>query len=179
MISVVKEDMLTADVDLIVNAANTHMEHMGGIAGAIRKAAGPRLVIESKRQRPVPTGAAIVTSAGNMRRADGTPYQGVVHVVGPIWGGGSFDERKLLHLAHRSALVKAHELADALARPVSIAFPAVSCGIFGFPIAEAAPIAVRAAATYIDHFNVHEIRFCLLDDLHVEHYTRALEAMQR
>jgi O-acetyl-ADP-ribose deacetylase (regulator of RNase III) len=182
-VEVVKGDLLDQpDLDLIVNAANTHMWHGGGIAGAIRRAGGPDLEKDSQRQRPVPTGGAITSVAGNLH------YKAVVHAVGPIYDGGGHNEMELLRKAHLSALHEAHKwsLADGLRRvqageqnvendSVSIGFPAISCGIFHFPVWLAAPIAVSAVRSIPANWNIGTVRFCLLDDDHVAAFESALE----
>lgn len=159
-----------SDLDFIVNAANTHLEHMGGIAGAISRAGGEIIQRESRKLRPVATGNAVMTPAGAL------PFEGVIHAVGPIWNGGDYEERKLLHLAHMSALQQAHRWAyeNERADGVRVGFPAISCGIFGFPVEQAAPIAVACANQYLPHVLVSEVRFCLLDDAHMDAYVKAL-----
>jgi putative ATPase len=172
-ITVIEGDLLAQDdLDFIVNAANTHLEHMGGIAGAILRAGGDIIQWESRKKRPVATGNAVITTAG------GLPFKGVIHTVGPIWNGGDYEERKLLHLAHMSALMQAHRWAydNQRADGVRVGFPAVSCGIFGFPVRQAAPIAVNCARQYQPHVLVSEVRFCLLDPEHLAAYQAAHKA---
>jgi O-acetyl-ADP-ribose deacetylase (regulator of RNase III) len=187
-IVVVEGDLLKQDVDVIVNPANTHLEHMGGLAGAIVRAGGrvkvpsefeealradvkrPEYVIqaESRKLRPVPTGGAVATTAGDL------PFKAVVHAVGPIWHGGDYFEEPLLRLAHLSAC------AEAVARGATrVGFPAVSCGIFGFPVRRAAPIAVRAARDALNAFGTLElVLFALTDDGHADAFREALSDAQ-
>jgi O-acetyl-ADP-ribose deacetylase (regulator of RNase III) len=171
-IKVVTGDLLTQDVDAIVNAANTHLMHGAGVAGAIAKAAGPAIHEESAKLRPVPTGGAVFTTAGEL------PFKAVVHAVGPVWGQGEFEEATLLRYAHRSAIIQA-----ARAGAQSVAFPAISCGIFGYPVEEAAPIALSAAVEgmrYVEDAGreITEVRFVLREeDGYYEAFAAALEAL--
>jgi O-acetyl-ADP-ribose deacetylase (regulator of RNase III) len=162
-VTVVQDDLLAQDVDVIVNAANTHMEHMGGIAGLIAGRAGLDLVQESKAKRPVATGGAILTTAGRL------PQKGVIHAVGPIWNGGDYAERALLWRAHRSVfeLVRDHGFE-------SVGIPAISCGIFGFPVEEAAPLAMDCAYHFVSAHPEVEVRFCLFSDDHMEAFSKRL-----
>lgn len=167
MIEVLKGDLLTQDVDVIVNAANTHLIHGAGIAGAITKAGGPSIQRESNAKRPIPTGAATTTTAGDL------PFKAIVHAVGPVWGGGDYDEDRLLRFAHKSAVIHAARVGAK-----SMAFPAISCGIFGFPADRAAPIAVKAVrdALKMPALGVAEVRFVLLGDAIYDAYEKALLA---
>lgn len=168
-IEIVEGDLLKADTDVIVNAANTHLAHMGGIAGAISRAAGPQLDRESKQKRPVPTGGAAITTAGKL------PFKAVIHAVGPIWRGGSYQEMELLRKAYISAMRAARVLAqDWSEEPIrSVGFPAISCGIFHFPVDLAAPIAVNALRE-CESLGI-DAKFYLLDPDHVAAFTAALK----
>jgi len=131
-------DITTLAVDAIVNAANEALAPGGGVCGAIHRAAGPGLAEECSRLAPCPTGEARVTSAYDLQ----TRY--VIHAVGPVWRGGGADEDALLSSCYRSALELARE------RDVrSIAFPAISTGIYGFPIDRATRIAVRTVREWL------------------------------
>lgn len=116
-------DMTREEVDAIVNAANTHLAHGGGLAGAIVRAGGEVIQEESDRIAPVPVGGAKATSAGNL------PCRWVIHAVGPRWGEG--DEEAKLRSAVRASLDEAARL-----RARSVSLPAISTGIFGYPVAE-------------------------------------------
>lgn len=124
-------DITTLAVDAIVNAANTDLTPGGGVCGAIHRAAGPELALACARARPCPTGQARLTPAF------GLPARFVIHAVGPVWQGGNADESQLLASAYRASLALARENAVR-----SIAFPAVSTGIYGYPLAAATAIAV-------------------------------------
>jgi len=124
-------DITTLAVDAIVNAANTGLARGGGVCGAIFRAAGPELDEACARVAPCPTGQARLTPGF------GLPATFAIHAVGPVWRGGNAGERELLAQAYRSALTLAR--AERLG---SIAFPAISTGIYGYPLREATAIAV-------------------------------------
>jgi O-acetyl-ADP-ribose deacetylase (regulator of RNase III) len=147
---VVRGDLLEQPVDAIVNAANGHLAHGGGVAGIISRAAGPALQAESdaliQRKGPLPTGAAAVTSAGKL------PFKGVIHAVGPRYGEGD-EERKLVE-ALSSAFALAVEKGW-----TSVAFPAVSAGIFSVPL----DVCARAYLAAARASRLSKVRLCLRD----------------
>ncbi len=166
MIAVVRGDITTEDVDAIVNAANTALRPGGGVDGAITRAAGPAAladrerVIRERARPPLPTGEAVATIGGDL------VARWIIHTAGPIYSGAPGDAR-LLAACHASSLAVADELG---AR--TIAFPAISTGVYGYPVDEAAPIAVaaiRASAT-----RVEEVRFVLFDERTFAAFERAL-----
>jgi O-acetyl-ADP-ribose deacetylase (regulator of RNase III) len=124
-------DITTLDVDAIVNAANESLAPGGGVCGAIHRAAGPQLAAACAMVAPCPAGEARVTPGFGLRA------RFVVHAVGPVWRGGSHGEAELLASAYRAAITAAVE-----AGVTRIAFPAISTGIFGFPLQQATDIAV-------------------------------------
>jgi len=124
-------DITTLKVDGIVNAANTELAPGSGVCGAIHHAAGPELAAACARLAPCPTGEARITPGF------GLPARYVIHAVGPVWHGGSHGEPELLASAYRASL--AHARAKGLE---SIAFPAISTGIYGYPLAAATAVAV-------------------------------------
>ena len=124
-------DITTLSVDAIVNAANTDLAPGGGVCGAIHRAAGPELAAACARVAPCPTGEARVTP-GFLLQA-----RFVIHAVGPVWHGGSHGEPELLASAYRASLALARSRSLA-----SIAFPALSTGIYGYPLAAATAVAV-------------------------------------
>jgi O-acetyl-ADP-ribose deacetylase (regulator of RNase III) len=138
MLEVVQADITTLSIDIIVNAANERMLGGGGVDGAIHRAAGPQLydaclaVPEVRRGVRCPTGESRITPAFHL------PAKYVIHTVGPVWRNGTHGEPVLLAACYRTALELAHQHT---AR--SIAFPAISCGAYGYPLDDAASIAVR------------------------------------
>jgi O-acetyl-ADP-ribose deacetylase (regulator of RNase III) len=124
-------DITTLDVDAIVNAANTELAPGGGVCGAIHRAAGPELAAACARVAPCPTGEARITPGFRL------PARFVIHAVGPVWRGGANDEPALLASAYRASLALAGR--EGLS---SIAFPAISTGIYGYPLGAATSVAV-------------------------------------
>ena len=130
-IEIIRADITSLSVDAIVNAANSTLLGGGGVDGAIHRAAGPELLVECQAIGGCPTGEARITKGYNL------PARHVIHTVGPIWHGGTEGEHQLLASCYINSLKLAvsHNVS-------SIAFPAISCGVFGFPIAEAAKISI-------------------------------------
>ena len=151
MITFVVGDLTAQKVDAIVNAANEALAPGGGVCGAIRRAGGDEIFEECASLGGCSTGDAKATGAGRL------PARYVIHAVGPVWHGGGHGEAELLGSAYRRSLEVAEELGCR-----TIAFPALSTGIYGYPAELAAPIAVAAARELEDRFD--EIRFVFLDD---------------
>jgi O-acetyl-ADP-ribose deacetylase (regulator of RNase III) len=156
-ITFVVGDLTAQRVDAIVNAANEALAPGAGVCGAIRRAGGDAIFQECARLGGCATGDAKATGAGRL------PARYVIHAVGPVWSGGESGEAELLASAHRRALEVAAELGSR-----TIAFPALSTGIYGYPPELAAPVAVGAARELEKRFD--EIRFVFLDDAMRELY---------
>src|SRR5262245_39139060 len=136
MLRIVQADITTLDVDAIVNAANESLAPGGGVCGAIHRAAGPELAAACAKIGGCPTGSARITPGFELTARH------VIHAVGPVWSGGGSGEDDLLASAYRTCF----EIAEKF-RLGSIAFPAISTGIYGFPRERATPIALREIAT--------------------------------
>ncbi len=153
----VRGDITTLDVDAIVNAANELMRGGGGVDGAIHVAAGPDLLQEEIEEHPdgCPTGEARVTSGHNL------PARWIIHAVGPRWYGGDRGEPKLLASCYRNSL-----RAASLTGARSVAFPAISTGIFGYPPADAARVAVNSVREFLerDDHGIDEVVLVGFDD---------------
>jgi O-acetyl-ADP-ribose deacetylase len=161
-IELVRGDITEARVDAIVNAANSSLLGGGGVDGAIHRAGGPEILAECRTLGGCDTGDAKATTAGRL------PARYVIHAVGPVWHGGGHGEPELLASCYRRAI----EVAAGLGCR-SVAFPAISTGIYGYPVERAAPTAIGATREALDaHPEVELARFVLFSD---DHY-RVFEA---
>lgn len=149
-LQVVEADITTLTVDAIVNAANTTLLGGGGVDGAIHRAAGPKLLAECRTLGGCETGDARITAGYAL------PARHVIHTVGPVWRGGGEGEAQLLASCYRRSL----ELAAAHGL-TTIAFPAISTGVYGFPVAPAAGIAITTVAECLSGgSSISEVMFC-------------------
>ncbi|MBI9102971.1 MAG: O-acetyl-ADP-ribose deacetylase [Spirochaetales bacterium] len=143
-LKVIQGDITTLKVDAIVNAANSTLMGGGGVDGAIHREGGPSILTACKEIRNhryrdgLPPGKAVITDAGKL------PADYVIHTVGPVWGGGRQDEVKILEAAYRNTLLLAEETGIN-----TIAFPAISTGVYGFPKELAAPIVYNVIKTHL------------------------------
>ena len=155
-------DITAESVDAIVNAANGQLAPGGGVCGAIHAGGGPSIAAECRRIGQCPTGGAVATTAGTL------PARFVVHAVGPVWQGGGRGEAELLASAYRSALDEAARVGAC-----SIAFPAISTGIYGYPREEATNVAVDAVRNWKGE-GVQLVRFVCFDRATLAAYEAAL-----
>lgn len=163
-VEVVQADITTLAVDVIVNAANTSLLGGGGVDGAIHRAAGPQLLEECRGLGGCPTGEARITRGYRL------PAAWVVHTPGPVWRGGGANEDALLAASYRNSLVLAR---DHEAR--SVAFPAISTGVYGFPIERAAAIAVETVLGFLAENALPEgVIFCCFSKADAEVFRRAV-----
>jgi O-acetyl-ADP-ribose deacetylase len=168
-ITLQRADITTLPVDAIVNAANQSLAGGGGVDGAVHRAGGPEIMRELRaRYDGCPTGSAVITGAGRM------PAQHVIHAVGPRWRDGEHDEPELLRAAYRNAFRIAADQGCA-----TVAAPSISTGIYGFPVEQAAPIALEEAraALSVAGTPLRQILFALFSERDLAVYAAALAAL--
>ncbi|GIX17904.1 MAG: macro domain-containing protein [Rhodothalassiaceae bacterium] len=168
-VTVVRGDITKQEVDAVVNAANPELAPGGGVSGAIHRAAGPQLWRACQPLAPCPTGEARITPGFNL------PARFVIHTVGPVWRGGLEGEAAALARAYQNSLRLAAEYGLE-----SIAFPAISTGIYGYPLDEAARVAVDAIRCWWEEEGkagpVRDIRIVAFDERTAAAFARALAA---
>jgi len=164
-IEIVAADITTLAVDAIVNAANTSLLGGGGVDGAIHRAAGPELLAECRTLGGCETGRAKITRGYRL------PARWVIHAVGPVWRDGSHGEPELLASAYRESLRLAAEH-DAR----TVAFPAISCGVYGYPVDKAAAIAVSEVRRFLDaDERIERVTLTCFGPAVLQAYRRALQ----
>lgn len=171
LLELVQGDITEQSVDAIVNAANSALAGGGGVDGAIHRAGGPSLMEETRQKYPegCPTGNAVATAAGNL------PARYVLHAVGPVWRGGQSGERELLKSAYSRCLELAREL-----ECNSIAFPAISTGVYGYPMDLAAEDSLSTVcADLTEHDTPQLVRFVLFGAGAYGAFARVLEGLSR
>jgi O-acetyl-ADP-ribose deacetylase (regulator of RNase III) len=160
-------DITKETTDAIVNAANQHLAGGGGVDGAIHRAGGPIIMKECRKIGGCPTGQAVITTGGNLK----AKY--VIHTVGPRYQGGIKEEARLL----KSVYLESLKLASAR-KIKSIAFPAISTGIYGYPVHEAAHIALKTTMDYLkEHSDIELVHFVLFDHTTYNIFTEELRKL--
>ena len=173
-LSLIEGDITKQATDAIVNAANPSLMGGGGVDGAIHRAGGPAILEECRqivsRQGRLPTGKAVITTAGNLKAKN------VIHTVGPVWRGGKQGESSLLVSAYRESLKVAEE--NNLS---SVSFPSISTGAYGYPVAEAAKAAISTVASFLKEHaaSLREVVFVLFDHATFEAYSSVLAEMAK
>jgi O-acetyl-ADP-ribose deacetylase len=165
-VELVEGNIVEQQVDAIVNAANSRLAGGGGVDGAIHRQAGPSIMRETDRLYPdgCPTGSAVISGAGRL----GAKH--VLHAVGPVWSGGGHGEPELLASAHRRCLELAVEHGCQ-----SIAFPAISTGVYGYPVELAAVVTLQTVCSFLEqHRQPQLVRFVLFDKWAYQAFARAL-----
>ncbi len=168
-LAIIQGDITQQATDAIVNAANPSLMGGGGVDGAIHRSGGPAILEECKqivaRQGRLPTGQAVITTGGNLKA------RFVVHTVGPVWHGGTEREPELLASAYRESLKVASE--NSLS---SISFPSISTGAYGYPLAEAAKVAITTVASFLKEgiTSIKEVVFVLFDPVTFRCYSSVL-----
>jgi O-acetyl-ADP-ribose deacetylase (regulator of RNase III) len=148
---IVEGDITKEETDAIVNAANSGLRGGGGVDGAIHRAGGPAIMEECRKIGCCPTGQAVITTGGNLKA------RYVIHTVGPVYGGGNRNEAGLLKSAYLESLKLASEKGLK-----SVSFPAISTGAYGYPLNEAARIALKTAIEYLtEHPQIERVNFVL------------------
>ncbi len=166
-ISLVKGDITHEETDAIVNAANSHLAGGGGVDGAIHRAGGPEIMAQCRKIGGCPTGSAVITTGGRIK----AKY--VIHAVGPVYRDGKRGEEELLRSAYESSLRLAVERGLK-----SIAFPSISTGAYGYPVEEAARVALKTVMDFVKKHKVLElVRFVLFSERDLDVYSKALEEL--
>jgi O-acetyl-ADP-ribose deacetylase (regulator of RNase III) len=171
-LAIIQGDITRQATDAIVNAANSGLMGGGGVDGAIHRAGGPAILEECKRivaqQGRLPTGQAVITTGGNLK----AKY--VIHTVGPVWHGGAKGEAALLESAYAESLKLA-----AANKLSGLSLPSISTGAYGYPLAEAAGIALRTTKAFLSQQpgSLREVVFVLFDDNSYQAYAQALEGL--
>jgi O-acetyl-ADP-ribose deacetylase (regulator of RNase III) len=172
-LSLVKGDITRQSTEAIVNAANSGLMGGGGVDGAIHRAGGPAILEKCRKivekQGRLPAGKAVITTAGHL------PAEYVIHTVGPVWHSGNRNEAELLASSYRESLSLAEKKGLH-----SISFPSISTGAYGYPVHQAAKIAIKTVVSFLkdEASSVDEVVFVLFDDSTYDAYEAALSELQ-
>ncbi|MGQ3684758.1 MAG: O-acetyl-ADP-ribose deacetylase [Candidatus Loosdrechtia sp.] len=169
ILELVVGDITKQDTDAVVNAANISLLGGGGVDGAIHKAGGPKILDECKKLGGCPTGEARITTGGDLKA------RYVIHTVGPVYHDGKRQEAELLANAYKNSLRLASQY-----KLRSVAFPSISTGAYGYPVHEAARIALKTVIDYLnDHTDVELVRFVLFSQKPYQEYEKALRELTK
>ncbi len=166
-LAIVEGDITKETTEAIVNAANSGLRGGGGVDGAIHRAGGPTIMEECRKIGHCPTGQAVITTGGNLK----AKY--VIHTVGPVYSGGNRNEARLLKSAYLESLKMASKNSIR-----SLSFPAISTGAYGYPLNEAARIALKTAIDYLgEHPEIESVRFVLFGKHMYDIFTEELKKL--
>jgi O-acetyl-ADP-ribose deacetylase (regulator of RNase III) len=167
ILELIEGDITEQETDAIVNAANSSLLGGGGVDGAIHRAGGPKILEECRKLGGCPTGEARITTGGNLT----AKY--VIHTVGPVYSGGNRREAELLASAYKNSLSLASQY-----KLKSVAFPSISTGAYGYPVNEAATVALKTVISYFKtHTDIEAVRFVLFGQKAYRAYDNALQEL--
>ncbi len=167
VLELIEGDITEQETDAVVNAANSSLLGGGGVDGAIHRAGGPKILEECRKLGGCPTGEARITTGGNLKAKN------VIHTVGPIYSSGQRREAELLANAYKNSLSLASQY-----RLKSVAFPSISTGAYGYPVDEAATIALKTVINYLKtHTDIELARFILFGQKAYQAYDEALQEL--
>lgn len=167
VLELIEGNITEQETDAIVNAANTSLLGGGGVDGAIHRAGGPKILEECRKLGGCPTGEARITTGGNLKA------RYVIHTVGPVYHDGKRHEAELLANAYKNSLILASQY-----KLKSVSFPSVSTGAYGYPMNEAAMIALKTVIDYVKTYtDIHLVRFVLFGSKAYQTYEKALQEL--